>query len=135
MTKYERTGWRDEALSLRHRDWGMDCPMLDLDFVVVEYDHCQPQALVEYKHELAKIQHLDHPSYRTLVSLGNLASLPAFFCRYAGDFSWWKPVGLNRAAKLLLPDRVNWSERDWVTFLYLLRGRGMPVDLFAQVAV
>ena len=30
----ERTHWRDEALSERHRLWGYDCPAVDVDFLL-----------------------------------------------------------------------------------------------------
>ena len=47
--KQERTNWRDEALSQRHRQWGWNCPGLDLDFVFLEYDKGRAVAVVEYK--------------------------------------------------------------------------------------
>jgi hypothetical protein len=64
MSAEERTGWRDEELSLRHRlYWGRDCPAVDVDFMLsdapemfddnfrlVEYYHSKPKALIEYKH-------------------------------------------------------------------------------------
>ena len=46
--RQERTGWRDEALSKRHRDWGWDCPAIDIDFLMIEYDKGKSVALVEY---------------------------------------------------------------------------------------
>lgn len=42
MSLMERTGWRDERLSRRHREWGFDCPMVDCDFIAVEFDHKEP---------------------------------------------------------------------------------------------
>lgn len=63
MTAEERTGWRDQELSNRHRTWGHDCPAEDVDFLLdtqptmfndsfrlVEYYHARPKALIEYKH-------------------------------------------------------------------------------------
>ena len=47
--KKERNGWRDEAISLRHRLWGWDCPCVDIDFLLIEFDKSLPVALVEYK--------------------------------------------------------------------------------------
>ena len=32
----ERTGWRDEEISRRHRLYGVSCPMIDIDFLVSE---------------------------------------------------------------------------------------------------
>lgn len=34
MTAQERTGWRDEEISARHRIWGVNCPAVDLDFLM-----------------------------------------------------------------------------------------------------
>lgn len=34
----ERNGWRDERISKRHRQWGRDCPAVDIDFLMLEYD-------------------------------------------------------------------------------------------------
>jgi len=44
----ERTGWRDLELSKRHRQWGWDCPGIDLDFLFLEYDRGKAVAIVEY---------------------------------------------------------------------------------------
>ena len=61
MTANEMTGGRDAELSQRHRMWGRDCPMIDVDqlvsssemtdvtgFSALEYDKGQAKALVEY---------------------------------------------------------------------------------------
>jgi hypothetical protein len=50
MSASERTGWRDESVSRRHRKWGFDCPATDLDFMLLEYNHGAPVAVVDYKH-------------------------------------------------------------------------------------
>ena len=46
--KEERSGWRDEMLSQRHRDWGFNCPAIDIDFLLIEYNSAKVKALVEY---------------------------------------------------------------------------------------
>lgn len=118
----ERTHWRDERISKKHKLWGWDCPAIDIDFLMVEYDHGKAVALVEYKHECAAPQKPSHPSYRALVDLGNRAGLPVLAVRYADDFSWWRVVPLNQAAKQWLPDRQVMGELDWVRLLYRMRG-------------
>lgn len=45
MSSHERTGWRDMAISQRHRLYGYDCPMFDIDFMCVEYDKSMPVCL------------------------------------------------------------------------------------------
>jgi hypothetical protein len=126
----ERTGWRDERISLRHRQWGFDCPAVDIDFLMVEYDHGRVCCLVEYKHEMAKRQCANHPSYRAIIDLANRAAIPFIACRYAADLSWWKAHPLNKYAKQHLPDSARLTEKGWVALLYQIRGRAMPSRLF-----
>lgn len=127
--KPERTGWRDQRLSLRHRQWGLDCPAADIDFLLAEYDHYQPVALIEYKHEFAAPAMTKDATRRVLANLGNAAKLPAFGVRYADDLSWFRPVPLNDRAKQELPEVVRMSEKGFVTFLYRLRGRTIPAAI------
>ena len=126
----ERSGWRDMALSQKHREWGWNCPAIDIDLLFLEYDKGQPVALVEYKHENAAPQKASHPSYQAIINLGNRAELPVFACRYADDFSWWKVVPLNKQAKTQLPSSETMNEKEWVSFLYRLRGYDPPEQLF-----
>jgi hypothetical protein len=126
----ERSGWRDLRLSERHRRWGWDCPAVDLDFLFLEYDRGKAIALVEYKHERAKPQYVTHPTYQAMIDLGNRAGVPVLAARYADDFSRWMVVPLNAKAKEYLPERREMTEREWVTFLYRLRGYTPPDSLF-----
>ena len=87
VTSTERTGWRDERISLRHRQWGDDCPAMDLDFLMLEYDRGKAVAVVEYKHERAAPLRTGHPSLRALTDLGDRAGLPVFVTRYSDDFT------------------------------------------------
>jgi hypothetical protein len=126
----ERTGWRDGALSLRHRKWGWDCPAVDLDFLFLEYDRGKATALVEYKHEMAAPQVATHPTYQALIDLGTRAGIPVIAVRYAADFSWWRAVPLNAEARKWLPERREMTEREWITLLYHIRGYEVPAELF-----
>lgn len=132
---HERTGWRDLALSERHRRYGFDCPAVDLDFVLLEYDAGKAAAVVEFKHERAAPQYPNQPSFRALADLGNRAVLPVLACRYESDFSWWKVVPLNEVAKKFVPDRVTMTEREWVSLLYRLRGRDAPDSVLNNIDV
>ena len=135
--KAERTGWRDLRLSERHRRWGWDCPAVDLDFLFLEYDKGKAVALVEYKHELALVQHSTHPTYQAMIDLGNRASIPVFGVRYADDFTWWRVTPLNSWAKTfceevgLSQSATTMTEEEWVTFLYHIRGYELPDSIFA----
>ena len=131
----ERSGWRDLTLSNRHRRWGWDCPAVDLDSLFLEYDKGQPVAIVEYKHDNAPPQHASHPSYQALINLGTRAGIPVFAVRYKQDFSGWIVVPLNAVAKTKLPERKKMTEREWVTFLYALRGYTPPDQLFEDCKV
>ena len=129
----ERTGWRDSALSERHRSWGWNCPALDLDFVMLEYDNGRPTAIVEYKNEHAQPQYPSHASYRALVDMGNKAGIPVFGCRYADDFSWFRVAPLNKEAGKYVQGRTKMDEAKWVETLYKTRGRELPQDIRDQI--
>ncbi len=124
----ERSRWRDHRISERHRTWGYDCPALDLDFVMLEYDTGKAAALVEYKHEDAAPIRGAHPSLRAICDLANRASVPAFVVRYADDFTWWYVIPLNDLARSLQAEEVFLSEEQWVALLHRCRGREMPPD-------
>ena len=128
MSSNERTGWRDEALSLRHREYGQNLPAVDIDFMLIEYDYSEPKALVEYKNQHAQpINVSKSPSILAMTNLANRAEIPAFLVRYADDFSWWKVLGLNDRACLYLTDNLQlMDEVEWVSILYAVRGLQMP---------
>jgi hypothetical protein len=55
-----------------------------------------------------------------------------FACRYKSDFSLWNIVPLNNEAKQWMPDgRMLLTERQWVTFLYKIRGYDLPQGIFS----
>lgn len=122
----ERTGWRDENLSARHRRWGWDCPAVDLDFLFLEYDRGKASAIVEYKHERAAPQYASHPTYQAMIDLGDRAGVPVIACRYSDDYSSWTVTPLNGEAKKQIPERIVLSEQDWVRTLYRIRGYDCP---------
>lgn len=133
--KQERSGWRDLELNNRHRKWGWDCPAVDLDFLFLEYDKGQPVCIVEYKHEKAALQFACHPTYQAMINLGSRAGIPVFAARYKGDFTEWIIVPLNKIAKEKLSERKTMTEREWVTFLYELRGYTPPEQLFNGASI
>lgn len=133
--KSERSGWRDLALSERHRKWGWDCPAVDLDFLFLEYDKGQPVAIVEYKHECASPQYACHPTYQAMINLGTRAGIPVFAVRYKSDFTEWIVIPLNEIARTAQQERISMSEREFVTFLYRLRGYTPPDELFDGASI
>jgi hypothetical protein len=132
----ERTGWRDDALSVRHRAWGQDCPAVDLDFLLIEYDQGVPVALGEYKHfkSAAWPPDVRRSSVKAVLRLANGfrdGGIPFFICRYWPVPAWrFEPMIVNRQRFPTPP----WPEGviDEATFvagLYRLRGRNVPEDL------
>lgn len=122
LVKQERTAWRDEAISRRHRTWGWDCPCIDIDFLLIEYTHNEPIALIEYKNEHAQNINFNSSGYKTLKRLADMAGLPAFNVRYADDFSWFEVVALNAAGVKWVQSYQAMTEAEYVAFLYKLRG-------------
>ena len=43
----ERTGWRDEEISRRHRLWGVSCAATDIDFLLVELQHSESDSRIQ----------------------------------------------------------------------------------------
>jgi len=129
----ERTGWRDESISRRHRIWGFDCPTVDVDFILVEYDVGKAVALVEYKHEAAQSLSVDHPSYLAIGGLADNSQIPFFECRYASDFSWLIARPCNSFAEKFLEVATALKELEWVSLLYRIRGRTVPPHVLKQL--
>lgn len=135
LVRPERTGWRDEDLSARHRRWGWDCPAVDLDFLFLEYDRGKAVAIVEYKHERAAPQCPSHPTYLAMCDLGTRAGVPVIGVRYSADFTSWLAVPLNAHARAWIPERRTLTEREWVALLYRIRGYEAPDDLLDSLDV
>jgi hypothetical protein len=123
--RQERSGWRDDALSLRHRAWGACCPAVDLDFVLVEYIKSEPVAIVEYKWHRAKYVELEHPNLLALEKLCASYPLPLpLFVSWYWKAPWAFCVApINEAAKQRFTRFERLSEYDYVARLYDLRGR------------
>jgi len=131
VSSIERTNWRDEDLSKRHRLWGYDCPAVDLDFVLTEYDNGTPCALIDYKYRTALRWDNADANSVVLAKLGVMARLPAAIVTYHDD-PWqfcWHP--LNEEARSLMRGtrgRVL-NEKQYVAGLYALRGRTLPTQV------
>lgn len=123
QVRQERTGWRDQKISERHRMWGYNCPAVDLDFLVVEYNVGKPVGLVEYKHEGAAMPNFNHPTYRALSELANAANLPFLIAFYNNTQWWFKVFPVNTRAKAIFTSSETLSEKEYVTALYKMRSR------------
>lgn len=121
IVRAERTGWRDQKISERHRMWGFNCPAVDLDFLMVEYNLGKPVGVVEYKHSGAQQPNLLHPTYRAITELANLASLPFFIAFYHNEHWWFRITPVNKRAADVFTNNSNLTEREFVTVLYKMR--------------
>lgn len=133
MTSYERTGWRDEAISRRHRHWGDALPAVDLDFLLVEYNAGYPVALVDYKDCHASMPNLRHPSFRALAWLANARDLPFYVAFYWKDTWAFRVHPVNDAAKKWFREAEVLSEREYVSRLYDMRRRAVDVGVLARL--
>jgi len=120
--KKELTGNRDLAINNRHRTYGWNCPGLDLDFAMIEYDTGLPKALFEYKKYNAPKLSLSHPSIKALATLATNSNIPAFIAWYH-EATWsFYIIPLNdEAKKRKIPQTM--TERNFVRLQYWLRGR------------
>lgn len=122
----ERTGWRDEGISRRHRLWGVDCKATDIDFVLAEYYEKENQihlaALIEYKNEHAQKLKINSLQCRTYIELATRADLPFYIVFYNDDFkNFYVVCGNSLARRKLGCKRRHMSEYEYIKFLYKLR--------------
>lgn len=125
IVKPENLEFRDGDLSLRHREWGFDCPAVDLDFVVVEYNRGEASAIVEYKYAATATEpDLSHPSMKALAGLANAAGVPFIVALYTRE-PWTFRVfrGNEHAERVYREEGRLLTEREFVESLYFIRRR------------
>lgn len=137
MSAAERSGWRDQKLSNRHRLWGFNCPAADVDFLMVEFNLGLPVGLIEYRHSNAQWPPpLKHPTFRAIRALadhygGAKEPLPFAVVRY-DDEPWRfgvRPVNEQAISFFGFQEERKMTERQYVTELYRLRGRCVEDNL------
>lgn len=124
--RQERTGWRCQKISERHRVWGYNCPAVDLDFVVAEYNYGKPVALVEYKEQTAREPKLTHPTYKALSALADgyeAGPLPFIVAFYNPECWCFRVIPVNARAREYYAHvaGIDIPEQRFVRSLYLLR--------------
>ena len=125
-------------ISNRHRKWGFNCPAVDLDFLMLEYNHGKPCALVEYKHRRAATVNPSHATYRALVALADGykdGPLACFVAIYNPDDWSFRVIPLNESAKAHYAHRMadatittRLEEHQFVRSLHLLRKRVLSTE-------
>ena len=118
----ERSGWRDAAISARHRQWGVACSATDLDFVLVEHHYGVPAALVEYK-ALGVVEYFKGPNYWALSWLADRSEIPFVVAVYDPETWGMRVYPMNQLAQADFNLGDELSERDWVAWLYRTRGK------------
>lgn len=126
-TKKERTGWRDEKISRRHRLWGFNCPAIDIDFIMIEYNKGIPVALIEYKRYTGSISNVHQNSVNAIIILADNSNIPFFIVYYWDDVWAFQIFPVNNIAKEKLKNSKFVKseiipEQEYVSFLYELRG-------------
>lgn len=129
MSQSERTGWRDEWISHRHRCWGMPLPINDIDFLICEYKSTDPVAIIEYKEQSSPKHTKDEWQYQAIINLADRANVYCFNVRYTRDIApRFEITPLNKKA-MDKCKRIGLNEIEYVKFLYDLRGIKPPTDL------
>ena len=128
MPNIERTGWRDQEISERHRLWGDDLYSVDIDFCMVEYYSRRGVLMVDYKNWMKKESLYIHTaSHDTLSWLADGRNLP--FCKVLYNFDTrprtFEVIPVNDAAKAYFGTRQILNEEQWVRHQYHLRGLAM----------
>ena len=135
--RQERTGWRDEKVSNRHREYGFNCPAVDIDFVLLEFNHGRACALMELKAITANRANLNlskNYSLRALSDLGSRAMIPAFLSVYCfNTWGYWvKPI--NDEARKYIDGWTDFTELEYVQLLYEIRGELLPEDIKVKLS-
>jgi hypothetical protein len=127
-----------DSISDRHRQYGRDCPVTNIDCLMYEYDHCEPIALLDFKAKHPTPHDRTSFNARAIANLANRAGIP-FYLAYYSNARWsfiLDPVN-EIAADLLIKHHetaVQMSEVRFVRFLYALRRNGeLPPDIAATL--
>ena len=130
IVKPENLEFRDGDLSIRHRSWGFDCPAVDLDLLMVEYNNGKAAALVEYKFAASPTPNpnLGHPTMRAVAGLADASGIPfivAFYTRDPWTFRVFR--GNAHACRIYKTDGRLLTEREFVESLYFIRNRALDL--------
>ena len=104
----------------------MNCPAVDLDFVLLEFNHGVPVAVVDYKHcaKANPLEGLNEWAIKAMSSLYNEhgENLPFFVARYWPGSWAFAVLPMNEPSrKWLRDDWTPMTEQQWVTGLHRLR--------------
>lgn len=129
-----------QELSDRHRAWGDDVPVVDLDYLMAEFNHGVPVAIVDYKFHGADLARTSAKTHETLSGFydENGQQVPFMVARYWPGLWAFKVRPVNDAAYAFF-DRVKpgllavhgeWvpmTEYQFVWLLYRLRKDALDI--------
>lgn len=119
----ESMGFRDMDISNRHRLWGWDCPAVDIDFLMCEYNLGQPIGIIEYKHHNIGSINEKNISYKVLRNLADqrINPIPFFIVLYWRDIWAFRVIPMNGKAETFVNQPTMMTEYEYVGLLYRIR--------------
>jgi hypothetical protein len=130
----------DMSISPRHRNWGFNCPVMNLDCLMYEYDNKQPVSLIDFKCRGPSDGDTTSANAQALANLASSATIPAYIVYY-DNLNWrFRSTPLNALGKIKLGECSEFTamqevdEITFVGFLYALRGRSLPHDVKQRLA-
>lgn len=129
----EQNYFRHKAASERHRFYGWNSPCCDIDAfeMVMEYDNARAVAILEHKRESEQWSR-DSLTIRALTDLANRAGIIAAVVMYQEPTWAYRVYPLNQRARSagLRDPYSEWTERQYVTWLYKVRNREIPSQVW-----
>lgn len=136
----ERSGWRDEKLSRRHRTWGRDIAVTNLDFIAspetmideetnsvfAEIWYRRPVLITDYKSMKPTAVDWDTAALGCLQFMANQCKCAITVVFYSPNYWWFYVVPGNEIADRLYKGGGYLTEFQYVLSLYQLRGIAMP---------
>lgn len=135
-SKQEIHGFRDERISRRHREYGIEISATDIDFVLLEFQTkpdgtyrkgkyiSVPKGLFEYKHWNAdRHSAINNASNKALYKLAEWSGLPFFIAFYDPDIWCFDVYPFGKKAESYLEKATRMSEQNFVRLLYKIRMR------------
>lgn len=146
MSEHENTFWRDGELSARHREWGFDCPAVDLDLLIhsdglaafdvtvfLEYDYSIPKALIEFKKASLASDWSPDSNVDALSLLASLGAIPFFIVFYDLEQNKFEVRPQNQVATKRWRSVMKYNELSFVRLLYKIRGRDVPKNIVEHI--
>lgn len=131
---YDRARDREtDPVSDRHRLWGAACLATDIDLILLEFaPGGRPVAVIDYKLGLKrKLADSEAQVLATIADFASRADLPGFAVKYGTDpwrFRVYPMTPLSQGVyRHGRGDLI--TEREYVRFLYELRGLELPAGL------